>query len=67
VTRSEAELIAGFEELAALPPATPGSVRDDPVIRWWLHWDERSYAERLAETIERIVLGAPREPAAMLA
>ena len=67
VVRSEDQLAAAFDELTRMPPPAPGAVRDDPVVRWWLHWDERTYAERLAAAVEEIVLGAPREPAAMLA
>jgi hypothetical protein len=67
VARSEDELAAAFERYTGLPPVPPGTIRNDPVMRWWLHWDERTFAERLAAAIEEIVLGAPRERVAMLA
>jgi hypothetical protein len=69
IARSPDELDAHFAELLALEPPEEGEIRDDPVIRWWLHWDERTYAERLAEVVHKVAGTAANrpEPAAILA
>jgi hypothetical protein len=66
IAHSRDELVEHFDELAGLAPPAPGEVRDDPILRWWLYRDERTYAQRLADLAEQITGTAAKRPAAML-
>jgi hypothetical protein len=56
VCREPEELASAFVELSGKRSAPAKPLRDQ--IGWWLHHDERSYAERLAELVERIGQGS---------
>lgn len=55
LAQSPEEVSEQFERAARSPSLPPGSLRDHPVIRRWLYYDTRPYAQRLREVVELIV------------